>query len=94
MPGPGTRTFWSKIMRQLLFRGPGGPIIRLPSGKCSLQAGATGSQSSLIDRSSLKGDMAMKIAVVGTGALGSLYAGYLARSGEEIFALDVKEEII
>ena len=36
----------------------------------------------------------MKIAVVGTGALGSLYAGYLARSGEEVYAIDIKEDII
>jgi 2-dehydropantoate 2-reductase len=36
----------------------------------------------------------MRIAVVGTGALGSLYAGYLARSGEEVYAIDIKEDII
>jgi len=36
----------------------------------------------------------MKIAVVGTGALGSLYAGYLAGSGEEVYAIDIKEDII
>jgi 2-dehydropantoate 2-reductase len=36
----------------------------------------------------------MKIAVVGTGALGSLYAGYLARSGQEVYAIDIREDII
>jgi 2-dehydropantoate 2-reductase len=36
----------------------------------------------------------MKIAVVGTGALGSLYAGYLARSGAEVYAVDIKEDIV
>jgi len=36
----------------------------------------------------------MRIAAVGTGALGSLYAGYLARSGEEVYAVDIKEDII
>ncbi|NWF56140.1 MAG: 2-dehydropantoate 2-reductase [Syntrophaceae bacterium] len=37
---------------------------------------------------------AMKIAVVGTGALGSLYAGYLARGGEEVYAIDIREDIV
>jgi 2-dehydropantoate 2-reductase len=41
-----------------------------------------------------KGSEVMKIAVVGTGALGSLYAGYLARGGEEVYAIDIKEEIV
>jgi 2-dehydropantoate 2-reductase len=36
----------------------------------------------------------MKIAVVGTGALGSLYAGYLARSGEEVYAIDIRQDIV
>ena len=36
----------------------------------------------------------MKIAVVGTGALGSLFAGYLSRSGEEVSAVDIKAEIV
>jgi len=36
----------------------------------------------------------MKIAVVGTGALGSLYAGYLARSGQEVYAIDIREDIV
>ncbi len=36
----------------------------------------------------------MKIAVVGTGALGSLYAGYLARGGEEVYAVDIRQDII
>jgi len=36
----------------------------------------------------------MRIAAVGTGALGSLYAGYLARSGEEVYAVDIKEDIV
>ncbi len=36
----------------------------------------------------------MKIACIGTGALGSLYAGYLARGGEEVFAVDIQQEIV
>ena len=36
----------------------------------------------------------MKIAVVGTGALGSLYAGYLARGGHEVYAVDIREDIV
>jgi len=36
----------------------------------------------------------MKIAVVGTGALGALFAGYLARAGEEVWAVDIKPEIV
>jgi len=36
----------------------------------------------------------MKIAVVGTGALGSLFAGYLSRSAEDVSAVDIKPEII
>lgn len=36
----------------------------------------------------------MKIVVVGTGALGSLFAGYLARSGENVSAVDIKPEIV
>lgn len=36
----------------------------------------------------------MKIAVIGTGALGSLFAGYLSRSGEDVSAVDIKPEII
>jgi len=31
---------------------------------------------------------------MGTGALGSLFAGYLARSGEEVSAVDIKPEIV
>jgi 2-dehydropantoate 2-reductase len=36
----------------------------------------------------------MKIVVVGTGALGSLYAGYLARCQEDVSAVDIKPEIV
>lgn len=36
----------------------------------------------------------MKIAVVGAGAMGSLFAGYLAKSGEEIWAYDIWKEHI
>lgn len=36
----------------------------------------------------------MKIAVVGAGAMGSLFAGYLARSREEIWAYDIWKEHI
>lgn len=36
----------------------------------------------------------MKIAVIGAGALGTLFAGYLARAGEDVFAVDVKPEIV
>ncbi|MEC8889236.1 MAG: 2-dehydropantoate 2-reductase N-terminal domain-containing protein, partial [Pseudomonadota bacterium] len=31
----------------------------------------------------------MKIAVVGTGAMGSVYAGLLADAGNEVWAIDV-----
>ena len=31
----------------------------------------------------------MKIAVVGTGAMGSVYAGLLAEAGNEVWAIDV-----
>jgi len=34
----------------------------------------------------------MKIAIVGTGAMGSVYAGLLARSGNEVWAIDTWEE--
>jgi len=40
------------------------------------------------------GSKQMKIAVVGTGALGSLYAGYLARGGHEVYAVDIREDIV
>jgi 2-dehydropantoate 2-reductase len=36
----------------------------------------------------------MKVAVVGAGALGSLYAGYLARGGEEVYAIDIRQDIV
>ena len=36
----------------------------------------------------------MKIAVVGTGAMGSVYAGLLAASGNEVWAIDVWQEHI
>ena len=42
MPGPGARTFWAKIMRQLAFHGPGGPTLQALQGKDSLRVGATG----------------------------------------------------
>ena len=34
----------------------------------------------------------MKIAVVGTGAMGSVYAGLLADAGNEIWAIDLWQE--
>jgi 2-dehydropantoate 2-reductase len=34
----------------------------------------------------------MKIAVVGTGAMGSVYAGVLSRAGHEVWAIDVWEQ--
>mgnify|MGYP002525003961 FL=1 len=34
----------------------------------------------------------MKIAVVGTGAMGSVYAGLLAEAGNEVWAIDVWQE--
>ena len=34
----------------------------------------------------------MKIAVVGTGAMGSVYAGLLADAGHEVWAVDVWQE--
>ncbi len=34
----------------------------------------------------------MKIAIVGTGAMGSVYAGLLARAGNEVWAIDTWEE--
>ena len=36
----------------------------------------------------------MKIAVVGTGAMGSVYAGLLAAAGNEVWAIDTREEHI
>ena len=36
----------------------------------------------------------MKIAVVGTGAMGSIYAGLLAESGNQVWAVDVYQEHI
>jgi 2-dehydropantoate 2-reductase len=36
----------------------------------------------------------MKIAVVGTGAMGSVYAGYLGRAGHEVWAIDTWKEHI
>ena len=36
----------------------------------------------------------MRIAVVGVGAMGSVYAGVLAESGNEIWAIDVWQEHI
>ena len=34
----------------------------------------------------------MKIAIIGTGAMGSVYAGLLADSGNEIWAIDLWKE--
>ena len=34
----------------------------------------------------------MKIAIVGTGAMGSVYAGLLARAGHEVWAIDIWQE--
>src|SRR5580700_2102773 len=36
----------------------------------------------------------MKIAIVGTGAMGSVYAGYLGRAGHEVWAIDTWREHI
>jgi len=36
----------------------------------------------------------LKIAIVGTGAMGSVYAGMLGRSGHELWAIDVWQEHI
>jgi 2-dehydropantoate 2-reductase len=36
----------------------------------------------------------MKIAIVGTGAMGSVYAGMLGRAGHEVWAIDTSEEHI
>jgi 2-dehydropantoate 2-reductase len=36
----------------------------------------------------------MKVVVMGTGALGVLFAGYLARAGEDVSAVDVRPEIV
>ncbi|GIS90694.1 MAG: hypothetical protein CM1200mP20_07350 [Pseudomonadota bacterium] len=35
----------------------------------------------------------MKIAVIGTGAMGSVYAGLLAEAGNEVWAVDLWESI-
>lgn len=34
----------------------------------------------------------MKIAIIGAGAMGSLYGGYLARAGEEVYLVDIWQE--
>ena len=34
----------------------------------------------------------MKIAVVGVGAMGSVYAGLLADAGNEVWAIDIRED--
>jgi len=34
----------------------------------------------------------MKIAIIGAGAMGSLYGGYLARAGEEVWLVDIWQE--
>src|SRR4029077_13021061 len=34
----------------------------------------------------------MKIAIVGTGAMGSVYAGLMARAGHEVWAIDIWQE--
>lgn len=36
----------------------------------------------------------MKIAVIGAGAMGSLYGGYLSKAGQEVYLVDVWEEHI
>ena len=36
----------------------------------------------------------MKIAIVGTGAMGSVYAGLLAKAGHEVWAIDTWQEHI
>ena len=34
----------------------------------------------------------MKIAIIGTGAMGSIYAGLLAEAGNEVWAIDLWKE--
>ena len=34
----------------------------------------------------------MKIAIVGTGAMGSVYAGLFASAGHEVWAIDARRE--
>ena len=34
----------------------------------------------------------MKIAIVGTGAMGSVYAGHLGKAGHEVWAIDTWKE--
>lgn len=36
----------------------------------------------------------MKIAIIGAGAMGSLYGGYLSKSGEEVYLVDIWQEHI
>jgi 2-dehydropantoate 2-reductase len=36
----------------------------------------------------------MKIAIVGTGAMGSVYAGLLGKAGHEVWAIDLRQEHI
>ena len=36
----------------------------------------------------------MKIAIVGTGAMGSVYAGLLGKAGHEVWAIDIWREHI
>ena len=36
----------------------------------------------------------MKIAIVGTGAMGSVYAGLLGKAGHEVWAIDIRQEHI
>ena len=36
----------------------------------------------------------MKIAIVGTGAMGSVYAGLLGKAGHEVWAIDLWQEHI
>ena len=36
----------------------------------------------------------MKIAIVGTGAMGSVYAGLLGKAGHEVWAIDIWQEHI
>ena len=34
----------------------------------------------------------MKIAIIGAGAMGSLYGGYLSRTEEEVYLVDIWKE--
>src|SRR5581483_11078835 len=62
---------------------------RCPRPRCRCRVRSRGPRP---DRSSANDNVdrlrAMKIAVVGTGAMGSVYAGLLGRAGHEVWAID------